>query len=247
MRRTSYIPAVKARLYWEGELAATAVARLEAQQTHYLLDVMRARVGDGVRLFNCRDGEWLATITQAERRRCALEIVEQTRLQEAEPGPTLLFAPIKKSKLNMLVEKATELGVARLSPVQTKRTIIDRINIERLRAITIEAAEQCGRLTLPLIDEMKPLAKVLVAWPADHPLYAADETGVGQPLLNAVDAQKPAAFLIGPEGGFDPAEHDALAGQGFVRRVDLGPHILRAETAGLTVLALWRGAVAAGG
>ena len=240
MPRTSTIPPTKARLFWQGGLAADTEIELGSAQAHYLLDVMRGRVGDKVLLFNGIDGEWLATITKAERRRCTLELIEQTRPQTPEPGPTLLFAPIKKSKLDMLVEKATELGVARLIPVQTRRSIVDRINGARLRAITIEAAEQSGRLTLPEISDLEPLDQALKEWPEDHPLYVADETGGGQPILKAIDPGRGAAFLIGPEGGFEPTEIESFDHHPFIQKIDLGPTILRAETAGLAVLSCWR-------
>ena len=246
MPRTSNIPQTKARLFWQGGqggLAAGTSVGLEAGQAHYLLDVMRGRVGDRILLFNGIDGEWLATITKAERRRCTLEITEQTRVQQPEPGPTLLFAPIKKSKLDMLIEKATELGVSKLIPVQTRRTIVDRINAARLQAITVEAAEQTGRLTLPEIFELRTLEQALNDWPDDHPIYAGDETGGGQPILSAIDTEKPVAFLIGPEGGFEQAELARLDDHPAVKKIDLGPTILRAETAGLAALACWRAAV----
>lgn len=246
MPRTSTNPSTKARLFRQGALAAQLEVMLDSSQAHYVIDVMRGRVGDRILLFNGVDGEWLATITKAERRRCFLDVLEQTRPQEEEPGPTLLFAPIKKSKLDMLVEKATELGVSRLMPVQTRRSIVDRVNGARLRTITIEAAEQCGRLRLPSIDNLQPLEQVLKNWPDDHPLYVADETGGGAPFLKGIDTGKPAAFLIGPEGGFDPAEVERFDRHAFIQKIDLGPNILRAETAGLAVLACWRAVGATG-
>ena len=139
----------------------------------------------------------------------------------------------------MLVEKATELGVGTLMPVKTHRTIVDKVNAARLQAIALEAAEQCERLSLPDIREMQTLEQVLNTWPADHPLYVADETGGGQPLLQVLTPERPAAFLIGPEGGFDPAELERLGEHPAVVKVDLGPRILRAETAGMVVLAGW--------
>jgi 16S rRNA (uracil1498-N3)-methyltransferase len=213
---------------------------LDRQQTHYLLDVMRGRVGDKVLLFNGVDGEWLASISDAGRKRCQLKVTEQTRDQsEEKPGPTLLFAPIKKARQEMLVEKATELGVGTLIPVKTRRSVVDKINAARLRAITLEAAEQCGRLSLPDIREMQTLETVLSDWPDEHPLYVADETGGGQPLLQVLEADLPAAFLIGPEGGFDPVELEWLGEHPAVVKVDLGPRILRAETAGIITLVAW--------
>ncbi len=198
---------------------------------------MRLKVGDKMRLFNGQDGEWLAGIAETGRKHCRLAVEERLRPPEEEPGPTLLFAPIKKARMEMLVEKATELGVGRLMPVRTRRSIIDKVNAERLRAIAIEAAEQCERLTVPEIVELQTLERVLAAWPDDAPLYVADETGEGRPLPQALQPARPAAFLIGPEGGFDPAELERLDGHPTVVKVDLGPRILRAETAGMVVLA----------
>ncbi len=198
---------------------------------------MRRKVGDQVRLFNAEDGEWLASITEAGRKRCVLRVEEQLRQPVQKIGPTLLFAPIKKSRLDLLIEKATELGVGTLIPVRTRRSIIDKVNLERLRTIALEASEQCERLSLPDIREMQTLDQTLNDWPDDHPLYVADETGGGQPLLQALEPERSAAFLIGPEGGFDPAELERLGKHPAVVKVDLGPRILRAETAGMVVLA----------
>lgn len=227
------------RLQQQAGLAADSLIELDRTQAHYLLDVMRRKVGDQVRLFNAEDGEWLASIAEAARRNCRLEVIEQLRPPVEEPGPTLLFAPIKKSRMEMLVEKATELGVGTLIPVRTRRSNVDRINTARLQTIALEAAEQCERLSLPDIREMQSLEQALTGWPNDHPLYVADESGGGQPLLQALQPERPAAFLIGPEGGFDPAELERLGEHPAVVKVDLGPRILRAETAGMVVLAGW--------
>ena len=225
------------RLYKDAGLTAGTSIELERAQAHYLLDVMRLKVGDQVRLFNGRDGEWLSSIAEAGRKRCRLDVTEQLRPQEEEPGPTLLFAPIKKARMEMLVEKATELGVGRLMPVKTRRSIVDKVNTERLNAIAIEAAEQCERLTAPEIFELQTLDRALSDWPDDAPLYVADETGEGQPLPKALETERPAAFLVGPEGGFDPAELARLGEHPAVVNVDLGPRILRAETAAMVALA----------
>ena len=206
-------------------------------QAHYLLDVMRKKIGDQLRLFNGQDGEWQACISDTGRKRCQLQVDEQLRPQDEEPGPILLFAPIKKSRLDLLIEKATELGVGKLMPVKTRRTIVDKINVERLNAIAIEAAEQCERLTIPEICRLRTLEQVLEGWPDDCPLYVADESGGGQPLLQALQPKRTAAFLVGPEGGFDPAELERLGEHSAVVKVDLGPRILRAETAGIALLA----------
>ena len=225
------------RLQQQAGLAAGTWIELDRVRAHYLLDVMRRKVGDRVRLFNAEDGEWLASISDAGRKKCQLRVEKQLRKPVQENGPTLLFAPIKRSRLELLVEKATELGVGTLAPVRTQRTIVDKVNVERLRTIALEAAEQCERLSLPDMREMQTLEQVLNDWPDDHPLYVADETGGGQPLLQALQPERPAAFLIGPEGGFDPAELEQLGGHPAVVKVDLGPRILRAESAGMVVLA----------
>ena len=200
---------------------------------------MRKKVGDKIRLFNGQDGEWSSSISDAGRKSCRLQIDEQLRPQDEAPGPTLLFAPIKKARMEMLVEKATELGVGKLIPVRTRRSIVDRINPERLQAIAIEAAEQCERLTVPQIFDLRTLEHVLDDWPKNCPLYLADETGGGKPFLQALDAARQTAFLVGPEGGFDPSELERLGDHSAIVKVDLGPRILRAETAGMMALAVW--------
>lgn len=227
------------RLQQQAGLAAGTLVELDRAQAHYLVDVMRRKVGDQVRLFNAEDGEWLASITEAGRKSCKLEVAEQLRPPVEEKGPTLLFAPIKKARMELLVEKATELGVSKLMPVKTRRSIVDKINVERLNTIALEAAEQCERLTVPEVSELRTLEQVLGEWPDDNPLYVADETGSGKPLLQALEPEHAAAFLVGPEGGFDPAELERLSEHPAVVKVDLGPRILRAETAGMMVLAGW--------
>ncbi len=225
------------RLHLTERLSVGTSIELDRTQAHYVLDVMRKKVGDQVRLFNGDDGEWLATIAAAARKRCQLVVAQQLRAQEEAPGPILLFAPIKKARMEMLVEKATELGVGKLIPVRTRRAIVDKVNTARLRAIAIEAAEQCERMTLPEICELQSLETVLQHWPHDHRLHVADETGNGRPLFEALGPQRPAAFLIGPEGGFDLEELERLDTYQQVVKVSLGPNILRAETAGIAVLA----------
>ncbi len=224
-------------MYVTDGLAAQTSIELDRTQAHYLLDVMRKKVGDQVRLFNGQDGEWQASITDAARKRCQLRVDDQLRPQDKPPAPTLLFAPIKKARMEMLVEKATELGVGKLVPVKTRRSIVDRVNLERLQAIAIEAAEQCERLTVPEISELQSLERVLGDWPEERPLYVADESGGGKPVLRAIEPERPVTFLIGPEGGFDPAELEQFGQHPAVVKVDLGPLILRAETAGMVMLA----------
>jgi 16S rRNA (uracil1498-N3)-methyltransferase len=225
------------RLFIDVPLAAGALLEPSSAQCHYLLTVMRCRVGDEAALFNGRDGEWRAVIDAVERRRCRLAIQEQLRPQVAEPGPTLLFAPLKRVRQEFLIEKATELGVTRLEPIFTRRSVVDRVNRMRVLSIAIEAAEQCGRMTIPEIDQPAPLDERIEGWPEDRLLLFCDESGGGEPLLEALRARGPGDLLIGPEGGFTGEELTGLGRFDQVVAVSLGPRVLRAETAGLAALA----------
>lgn len=205
---------------------------------NYLAAVLRLGPGDKVKLFDDRTGEWLAEIVEAGKKRVTLAVGERLREREAVPDLWLLFAPVKRGRIDWLVEKATELGVARLLPVLTRRTIVDRLNLGRLRAHAVEAAEQCERTALPALDEPRKLDAILKSWPEDRPLYFADEAG-GEPFA---PAPGPAAILIGPEGGFTDEERAAIRALPQARPVSLGPRILRADTAALAAIALWMGA-----
>jgi 16S rRNA (uracil1498-N3)-methyltransferase len=204
----------------------------------YLAAVLRLGPGDQVKLFDDRSGEWLAEIAEAGRKRVTLQVGEHLREREQVPDLWLLFAPIKRGRIDWLVEKATELGVARLAPVITRRTVVERVNLERLRAHAIEAAEQCGRTALPALAAPRKLEAVLRDWPADRLLFFADEAG-GAPLR---PASGPAAILIGPEGGFTEEERTAIRALPQARPVSLGPRILRADTAALAAISLWMAA-----
>jgi 16S rRNA (uracil1498-N3)-methyltransferase len=228
------------RLFVDIPLAEGGLLEPSAAQSHYLLTVMRRQAGDPAVLFNGRDGEWLAAIEPFERRRCRLAIAEQLRPQQPEPGPTLLFAPLKRIRQEFLIEKATELGVARLEPVFTQRSVVDRINRARVLSIAIEAAEQSGRLTVPEIDLPTSLDQRLESWPADRLLYFGDETGAGAPLLETLQSRGPGDLLIGPEGGFTEEELAELRRLEQVVAISLGPRVLRAETAALAALACWQ-------
>lgn len=233
------------RLFIDVPLAAGALLEPSSAQCHYLLTVMRSRAGDEVALFNGRDGEWLAVIDAVERRHCRLAIQEELRPQAEEPGPALLFAPLKRVRQEFLVEKATELGVSRLEPVFTRRSVVDRVNRSRVVSIAIEAAEQCGRLTIPEIDQPIVLEERLESWPEDRLLLFADESGAGEPLLATLRARGLGDLLVGPEGGFTEEELAVLRRYDQVVAVDLGPRILRAETAALAALACWQASLAA--
>jgi 16S rRNA (uracil1498-N3)-methyltransferase len=231
----------KTRLYVTGDLGADAAVVLDEGQAHYLLHVLRARVGNRVLLFNGRDGEWQAEILAAGKRGMTATCLKQTQTQALVPDIWLVFAPVKKTPSDYLVQKATELGVSCLLPVFTRRTIVARINEERMTANAIEAAEQSARLSVPEIREGMALEKLLAAWPKERRLFFCDEGGDARPLAEAArGARGPAAILTGPEGGFDPAERQMLRTLPFVTPVTLGSRILRADTAALAALAVWQ-------
>lgn len=233
-------PASLPRLFVEEHLSAGASLKLEGPQANYLGNVLRLGAGAQVKLFDDATGEWLAEIADAGRKRVTLTVGAHLRDRETVPDLWLVFAPIKRGRIDWLVEKATELGVDRLLPVVTERTIVDRLNLDRLRAHAIEAAEQCERTALPALAEPVKLTALLKDWPADRTLYFADESG-GAPFARAA-GPGPGAILIGPEGGFTDAERAAIRALPQARPVALGPRILRAETAALAAIALWMGA-----
>lgn len=229
------------RLFIDAPLAEGPI-RIDGAQAHYLAGVMRLKPGEAIKLFDDRTGEWAAVATSVGRRDVMLEVTTQLRPREAVPDLWLCAAPIKKGRIDWVAEKACELGVARLVPVLTQRTIVDRLNGERLRAHMVEAAEQCGRTALPELAEPVKLTALLRDWPADRALFFADETG-GTPAWSAMRAHRgPAAILIGPEGGFEPAERDAIRALSQAVGIGLGPRILRAETAAAAAVTLWMGA-----
>jgi 16S rRNA (uracil1498-N3)-methyltransferase len=230
-------PSSLPRLYVGQTLATGAAVTLEGPPANYLGNVLRLGAGDRVKLFDDRTGEWLASIAEAGKRRVTLTIGERLREREAVPDLWLLFAPVKRGRIDWLVEKATELGVAHLRPVLTRRTVVDRLNLERLRAHSIEAAEQCERTALPELAEPRKLEAMLADWPSGRTLYFADESG-GEPLAAAAQPG-PAAILVGPEGGFTDKERAAIGAHPDARPVSLGPRILRADTAALAAISLW--------
>jgi 16S rRNA (uracil1498-N3)-methyltransferase len=225
------------RLYVEAALAAGETAALDAEASGYLGRVLRQEVGARVLVFNGRDGEWAARIVSLDKKGARLAVEAQTRPQAAGPDVWALFAPVKRQQTDWLVEKATELGAARLVPVLTRRTIADTVRTERLATIAREAVEQCERLEVPVVSDAVALDRALAQWPAERLLFVADERGEAPPLT-AFSGVSSWAVLTGPEGGFDPAELAWLRGLPFVRLVSLGPRILRAETAMAAALAI---------
>jgi 16S rRNA (uracil1498-N3)-methyltransferase len=228
------------RLYVRADLHAGAEIEAERGQANYLLNVMRLQAGSSILLFNGRDGEWRARIAPAGRKGCALVVEQQSRAQTAAPDLHYLFAPLKHARLDYMVQKAVEMGASRLRPVLTRHSQASRVNLERMQANAIEAAEQCGILALPDIDAPAKLADVLAAWNPARRLIFCDEAA---PVQNPAEAlgtigPGPAALLIGPEGGFSPDERDHLLGRPYVTSLSLGPRILRADTAAVAALAL---------
>lgn len=247
------------RLYIDAPLDVGAAAPLSAEQAHYLKNVLRREIGGEVRLFNGCDGEVAAEIAELKKKGGLAAVKEKIREQENEPDLILYFAPVKRGPLEHIIQKATEIGVARFSPVITERTVAPKLNAARLQAIAIEAAEQCGRLTVPEISEPVKLTKLLQDWPADRRLVFCDEAGDDQtqewggregragPMLEALKTNDSNAerwaILTGPEGGFAPGERAMLRDKNFVTPATLGPRILRADTAVLAALILWQAAL----
>lgn len=237
------------RLYIHDTLSAGAIMALPKDQSHYLATVMRAKTGDMVTVFDGRTGEWQADITGIDRRQVTLSVLHRIKEQQTEPDLWLAFAPIKKARLDFVAQKATELGVSRLIPVMTRRTIVDRVKTDRLAANAIEAAEQCERLTVPEIGEMVSLEKLLANWPSDRSIMFCDEDLSGMPahkaLANKASKSAPGAWaiLIGPEGGFDDHERRLVRAHPNCITVSLGPRVLRADTAAMAAISLWQSAL----
>jgi 16S rRNA (uracil1498-N3)-methyltransferase len=229
--------ATSIRLFVNTPLMESTEVPLEAAQSHYLGNVMRLQPGDTLRLFNGVAGEWQAEIAQISRKQAVLNVRHQTRAPEREPDCWLCFALLKRQKTDLVVEKATELGASVIQPVVTARTQADHVNLERLRAIAMEAAEQCERLVVPEIRAPLPLPRLMASWPQRR-LYVADERRTAPVLAPAPGPAQPSALLVGPEGGFTDAELEGIAAIPIVSRVSLGRRILRAETAAIAGLAL---------
>ncbi len=244
------------RLYLDTPLAEGVGAALALEQAHYLRNVLRREAGAALRLFNARDGEFDATLAEIGKKGALAAIGARRRAPEPEPDIALVIAPVKRAAMEVIVQKATELGASQFIPVLTERTNADRLRTDRLSAIAIEAAEQCGRLSVPVVAEAAALPGALLRWDAGRTLFYCDEagdnpdeerggaTGRAKPMLDVARARGagPAAVLVGPEGGFSPQERSWLRSLPFVAPVTLGPRILRADTAAIVSLALWQAA-----
>jgi len=230
----------RTRLFVDAPLAPGSAVPLDGDQTHYLRNVLRLSAGAAVLAFNGRDGEWDCELAALGKKSGTLIASTQRRAQAGGPDCWLLFAPVKSTRTDFLVEKATELGARQLVPVLTRLTQTTRIKVSRQQAHAIEAAEQCGRLDVPQVLAPRPLAAVLDDWPPERALLFCDEAG-GAPLsavAGRMAQAAPVAILVGPEGGFDEDERALLRARPFVHAVSLGPRILRAETAGVAALAI---------
>jgi len=229
------------RLFVAAELAGGVAVGIEGPQAHYLGRVMRVAPGDAVILCDDITGEWTARITSVDKR--TVMAIPETRLRSREEVPdfTMCAALLKKDRFDLVLEKATELGVRRIQPVLTRRCVADKLNLERARAVIVEAAEQCARTALPTLAAPVKLEALLRDWREDRALFFADETG-GEAAAGSFAAHSgPAALLIGPEGGFDDAERGAIRANAAARPISLGPRILRGETAAIAATALWMG------
>ncbi len=234
------MPSKLQRLFVKSKLATGAEIDLDSSQAHYLGNVLRLSEGQQLLLFNGKDGEWCATLDAIGKKRARAVVSQQTRIQEHGPDLHYLFAPLKRARLDYMAQKATEMGASVLRPVLTRRTIAERVKVDRLLANAVEAAEQCGILHVPEVAAPEPLAKVLERWDASRLLIFADEAAPSASPLEALAALQagPLAVLIGPEGGFDPEERASLLAKPFVRPISLGPRVMRADTAAVAALAL---------
>ena len=230
------------RLFVPPPLAQGITLSVEGNQAHYLAKVMRIAPGDAVILCDDETGEWAARVVEAGKRSVVLEPVEKLREREAVPDLWLCPALLKKDRFDLVLEKATELGVAAIRPMITARCVADKLNMDRARANAIEAAEQCARTALPEIGEPVKLTALLREWPEHRTLFFADELG-GAPAAQAFAAHSgPAALLVGPEGGFDDGERAAIRALPQAVPIALGPRILRGETAAIAATAVWMAA-----
>jgi 16S rRNA (uracil1498-N3)-methyltransferase len=231
------------RLFVVADLAAGAEVPVSAAQAHYLGTVLRLPANAEIAVFNGRQGEWSARILELGRKNGRLAAVAQLRPQTSEPDLWLCFAPIKHARIDVIAEKAGELGASMLQPVMTKRTNVARVNLARLAANALEAAEQCERLTVPEVREPMALPRLLAEWPQDRKLLFCDERRDGVDVATALAGQPRGGawgILVGPEGGFDAAEQALLQAHPAALAVSLGPRILRADTAAIAAMSLWQ-------
>ena len=233
----------KIRLYFPGKLSLKSPVKLENKQVHYLINVMRKKIDDSILVFNSVNGEFLAKISEIYKNTIIIDIIKKIRDVKIENDIWLLFAPVKKSPTEYIVQKATELGVSKIIPIITERTITKNLNLNRMQDIAIESSEQCDRITIPEICAVKKLKDLILNWDNDRIIFFCDETIRNNDVVK-IDFQNLStksfgAILVGPEGGFSANETNYLREKKFIRPVDLGPRILRSDTAVIAALSLW--------
>jgi len=240
---------IHTRLFIKDSLPGSGMVTLNQEQSHYLANVMRQKLGAPVALFNGCDGEWATEIAELKKRAVTLRIVEKIKQQSTEPDLMLAFAPIKKARIDFIAQKATELGVGHLQPIYTQRTNVDRVKTDRLYANAIEAAEQCERLTVPEVSDPIKLSTLLAKWSKDRMIMFCDEDLSGKSAHEALcelapdQKNNPWAVIIGPEGGFDDDERTAIKKMPQTITVSLGPRVLRADTAAMAAISIWQSAI----
>ena len=233
----------KIRLYFPGKLSLEDPVKLENKQVHYLINVMRKKIDDSILVFNGVNGEFLAKISEIYKNTIIIDIIKKIRDVKIENDIWLLFAPVKKSPTEYIVQKATELGVSKIIPVITERTITKNLNLKRMQDIAIESSEQCERITIPEVCAVKKLRDLIPNWDNDRIIFFCDETIKSNDVVK-IDFQNLStksfgAILVGPEGGFSTNETNYLREKKFIRPIDLGPRILRSDTAVIAALSLW--------
>ena len=235
----------RTRIYTEKKLILGDIVEISSAKFHHVSRVLRIKKGDIVSLFNCLDGEFLAEVVFLKKRSCDAKIIKRIRKEELQNDIWILFAPIKKIRLDFLIQKVTELGVSGIFPVFTRNTIVSRVSQQRMKTYAISASEQTDRLSVPEIFSSAKLTKVIDRWPQGRKLLVCDETGNGKSMIETLsmktfDNVSQWAILIGPEGGFEKTEIEFLANQNFVTLVSLGPRLLRADTAAIASLSCWQ-------
>ncbi len=233
----------KIRLYFPGKISLKSPVKLENKQVHYLINVMRKKIDDSILVFNSVNGEFLAKISEIYRNTIIIDIIKKIRDVKIENDIWLLFAPVKKTPTEYIVQKATELGVSKIIPVITERTITKKLNLKRMKDIAIESSEQCERITIPEVYAIKKLKDLIPNWDNDRIIFFCDETIRNDEVVK-IDFQNLStksfgAILVGPEGGFSINETNYLREKKFIRPIDLGPRILRSDTAVIAALSLW--------
>ena len=233
----------KIRLYFPGQISLKSPVKLENKQVHYLINVMRKKIDDSILVFNSVNGEFLAKISEIYKNIIIIDIIKKIRDVKIENDIWLLFAPVKKSPTEYIVQKATELGVSKIIPIITERTITKNLNLKRMQDIAIESSEQCERITIPEVCAVKKLKDLIPNWDNDRIIFFCDETirnnDVVKIDLQNLSTKSFGAILVGPEGGFSTNETNYLREKKFIRPIDLGPRILRSDTAVIAALSLW--------